>query len=234
MSWLNHELRSPLNACAMWVDVLALAPQPDKLTKAVEAIKRNIARQARLVNDLNDAARVYSGGLEMRIERIDLVELLRRGLDAWQLLAIAKQLALHSRIELEAAHVDADPERLLQALNHLLENAISSTPSGGRVDLRVFGRAGNGVIEVEDTGAALSAEDAAHLSAPLWRAPNAAKSRSGLGLGLAVAHHIATKHGGSLAVTTGTVWDALRFDVAARGKAAAETAPVEQSRRKGI
>jgi signal transduction histidine kinase len=203
LSWLNHELRSPLNACAMWVDVLALAPQPDKLTKAVEAIKRNIARQARLVNDLNDAARVSSGGLEIQLERVDLVALLKRGVDAWQLLAIAKQITLQSRIELEAAHVDGDPERLLQALNHLLENAISSTPSGGRIDLHAYGSGGNGIVELEDTGAALSPEDAAHLSEPLWRAPNGAKSRAGLGLGLAVAHHIAAKHGGSLAATIG-------------------------------
>ena len=49
----------------MWLDVLALAPQPDKLTKAVEAIKRNLARQTKLVNDLNDAARVSGNGLEV-------------------------------------------------------------------------------------------------------------------------------------------------------------------------
>ena len=69
LSSLNHELRSPLNACVMWLDVLALAPQPDKLTKAVEAIKRNLARQTRLVNDFNDAAKISSGGLEVRLER---------------------------------------------------------------------------------------------------------------------------------------------------------------------
>jgi signal transduction histidine kinase len=203
LSWLSHELRSPLNACVMWLDVLALSPQPDKLTKAVETIKRNLARQARLVSDLDDAARISSGRLELRLEPLDVVALLKGGLDAWQLLAIGKQLTFHHHIEPEVAPVSGDSERLFQALNHLLENAIGGTPHGGRVDLRVRTLNGNCVIEVEDTGVALSPEDAANLAVPLWRGPASAKTRSGLGLGLAVAHHVATKHGGSLTAASG-------------------------------
>lgn len=202
LSALSHELRSPLNACVMWLDVLALAPQPDKLTKAVEAIKRNLARQTRLVNDLNDAAKISSRGLEVRPEPLDVVALVNRNLDAWQLLAIGKQLSLHASIEPASAIVTADPERLLQALNHLIENAVVSTPAGGRVDLRV--RRGEGVcsIEIEDTGAALSAEDSANLFVPLWRSAASAKTRPGIGLGLAVAHHLIVRHGGSLTATS--------------------------------
>jgi signal transduction histidine kinase len=199
---LSHELRSPLNACVMWLDVLALAPQPDKLTKAVEAIKRNLARQTRLVNDLNDAAKISSGGLEVRLVPLDLIALVNSNLDAWQLLAIGKQLSLHPSIEPTSANVDGDPERLLQALNHLVDNAVTSTPAGGRIELRV--RSAHGVcrVEIEDTGMALSAEDAANLFVPLWRAPASAKARPGIGLGLAVAHHLIAKHGGTLIATS--------------------------------
>jgi signal transduction histidine kinase len=198
LSWLIHELRSPLNACVMWLDVLALAPEPDKVAKAVEALKRNLARQARLVSDLNDAAKLFSSGEEMRRSRLDVLALLENGRDAWQMLATSKQLEFHSRIELDTAPVEGDAERLAQALSHLIENAISSTPSGGRVDLRVRADGGNCIVEVEDTGAALSADDAANLATPLWRAPNSAKGRAGLGLGLAIAHRVAAQHGGTL------------------------------------
>jgi signal transduction histidine kinase len=204
LSALSHELRSPLNACVMWLDVLALAPQPDKLTKAVEAIKRNLARQTRLVNDLNDAAKIATSGLEIRPQPLDVVALLNANLDAWQLLAIGKQLSFHAGVELAAAPVKADPERLLQALNHLIENAITSTPSGGRIDLRVRGGRGVCIVEVEDNGMPLSAEDAANLFVPLWRAPTSAKARPGIGLGLAVAHHLLTRHGGTLTATSGS------------------------------
>jgi signal transduction histidine kinase len=202
LSSLSHELRSPLNACVMWLDVLALAPQPDKLTKAVEAIKRNLARQTRLVNDLNDAAKISAGGLEVRREPLDLVALVNRNLDAWQSLAIGKQLSFHQSIEPSSATIQADPERLLQALNHLIENAVTSTPAGGRIELCVRDGRGVWIVEVEDTGMALSAEDAANLFVPLWRAPASAKARPGIGLGLAVAHHLIAKHGGTLTATS--------------------------------
>jgi signal transduction histidine kinase len=219
LSWLNHELRSPLNACGMWLDVLALAPQPDKLTKAVDAIKRNLARQTRLVNDLNDASKASAGGIELELAPLDLASLLARGLDAWRALALAKPLTLEHRIELGDARIDGDAERLAQAFNHLLENAIGSTPSGGRVALRARETSGRCVVEVDDAGIALSAEDAAHLGRPLWRAPTSGKSRSGLGLGLAIAHHIVTQHGGALTASsdaTGTHF-ALSLPLAAGG-----------------
>ena len=203
LSSLSHDLRSPLNACVMWLDVLALSPQPDKLTKAVDAIKRNLARQTRLVNDLNDAAKISSSGLEVRPEPLDVVALVNHNIDAWQLLAIGKQLSFHPSIEATAATVNADPERLLQALNHLVENAVASTPSGGRVELRIRTGGEACIVEIEDTGMALSAEDAANLAVPLWRAPASAKARPGLGLGLAVAHHLIAKHGGTMTATSG-------------------------------
>jgi signal transduction histidine kinase len=203
LSALSHDLRSPLNACVMWLDVLALNPQPDKLTQAVEAIKRNLARQTRLVNDLNDAAKISSGGLEVRLKPLDLVALLKSHIDAWQLLAIGKQLTFQHRIEPAAAPIDADAERLAQALNHLVENAIASTAAGGRVELRVRTAGKDAcIVEIEDTGVPLSAEDAANLHVPLWRAAASARTRPGLGLGVAVAHHLSQKHGGTLTATS--------------------------------
>lgn len=198
LSWLTHELRSPLNACVMWLDVLALAPQADKLAQAVDAIKRNLLRQTRLVNDLSDAAKVQSASLEVKRQPLDLIELVTSHLDAWQLLAIGKQLAFAHRIEPIAAVIDGDAGRLLQALNHLVENAIASTPSGGRIELRVQLHGATCVVHVEDSGADLSADDAANLGTPLWRASATSKSRPGLGLGLAIAHHLAAEHGGTL------------------------------------
>ena len=203
LSWLSHELRSPLNACVMWLDVLALAPQPDKVAKAAEAIKRNLARQTKLVNDLSDAAKISSGGLEVQLKPLDAIALLRANLDAWQLLAIGRQLAFHHDIEPAAAQVEADPERLLLALNHLIDNAVASTPAGGRVELRARVE-DDLVVEVEDTGGTLSADDAAHLFEPLWRSAASTKGRAGIGLGLAIAHHIVAQHGGALTAKNGS------------------------------
>jgi signal transduction histidine kinase len=203
LSWLNHELRSPLNACNMWLDVLALAPQPDRLAKAVDAIKRNLARQTRLVNVLNDAAKVQFDGIDLKRAPLDLVPLLERDRPAWHALGLAKPLTFEHRSELREARVEGDAELLSQALNHLVENSIASTPSGGRVELRARGAGPNCIVELDDGGSALSAEDVENLGTPLWRSPQSAKARAGLGLGLAVAHHIVTKHGGTLTASSG-------------------------------
>jgi signal transduction histidine kinase len=85
----------------------------------------------------------------------------------------------------------------------VLENAIGSSPTGGRLDLRVRGAEGQFIVEVEDSGDALSPDDVVNLFTPLWRGPASAKGRSGLGLGLAVAHQIAVQHGGTLAASNG-------------------------------
>jgi len=197
-SWLSHELRSPLNACVMWLDVLALSPQPDKLTKAVDAIKRNLARQARLISEVSDAAKLSSSDLTLQLEPLDVVALVRGELEAWRSLANGKQIELQYHSELETAPLTGDPARLTHALRQLVESALGSTPTGGRVELRVRAVSGGYAVEVTDTGDSLSAEDAANLGVPLWRAPTSSRARAGLGLGLAVAHHVAVRHGGSL------------------------------------
>ena len=90
------------------------------------------------------------------------------------------------------------PERLMQVLNNLLENAFSNTPPNGRVELRVQSTDGGVAIEVEDTGAGLSAEDLQRVFTPFWRAQSTKHSHKGLGLGLAIAEHLVKGHGGTL------------------------------------
>jgi two-component system sensor histidine kinase MtrB len=62
----------------------------------------------------------------------------------------------------------------------------------------------NLIVEVEDTGGALSADDAAHMFEPLWRSADSTKSRAGLGLGRAIAHQIVAKHRGTLTASSGS------------------------------
>jgi PAS domain S-box-containing protein len=178
---ITHELRSPLNACTMWLDVLALGPLSDKSGKAVDAIKRNLKIQTRLVNDLIDAAKISSGGIEIHREPHELERLIAHNAETWQLMAAARNVQFTYRPEVEQHVLDVDPERLMQVLNNLLENAFSNTPEGGRVELRIQSTEGGVALEVEDTGAGLSAEDLQRAFTPFWRAQSAKNSHKGLG-----------------------------------------------------
>jgi signal transduction histidine kinase len=94
--------------------------------------------------------------------------------------------------------VNVDPERLVQVLNNLLENAFANTPAGGRVELHASSTDDAVTLEVRDTGAGLSAEDLERVFTPFWRAQNANRSHKGLGLGLAIAEHLVKGHDGTL------------------------------------
>ena len=195
---ITHELRSPLNACTMWLDVLALGPLSDKSAKAIDAIKRNLKLQTRLVNDLIDAAKISAGGIEIHRETHDLEKLIEANLETWRLLAAARNVQFLSRLADRRHRLSVDSERLIQVLNNLLENAFAHTPAGGRVELRVRDDADDVAIDVEDTGAGLSAEDLKRVFTPFWRAGSAKASHKGLGLGLAIAENLVKSHGGSL------------------------------------
>ena len=97
--------------------------------------------------------------------------------------------------------VEADPDRLQQVLLILLDNAIKHTPAGGRVDVRVSQHGPSALIQVEDTGAGIAAEDLPRIFDRFYRADKA-RSDGGTGLGLAIAKMLVEAHGGHLALTS--------------------------------
>ena len=199
---VSHELRSPLNACLMWLDVLALGPLSEKSAKGVDAIRRNLKIQTRLVNDLIDAAKISSGGIEIHPEPLDVGKMIEKNVDTWQMLATAKEVRF-SFLADEGEHVlNVDPERFMQVLNNLLENAFRYTSAGGTVDLRLKATPGGVEIEVADTGAGLSAEELERVFTPFWRGQTTHNEHKGLGLGLAIAENVIKGHRGVLSVSS--------------------------------
>jgi PAS domain S-box-containing protein len=198
---ITHELRSPLNACTMWLDVLALGPVSEKSGKAIDAIKRNLKIQARLVNDLIDAAKISSGGIEIHREPLEIETLIEHHVETWKLMADAREVRFRYQPTQDERHlVEIDSERLTQVLNNLLENAFRNTPREGHVELRVEPAGDNALsIIIEDSGAGLSAEDLQRVFTPFWRAASVGATRhKGLGLGLAIAEHLVKGHEGTL------------------------------------
>jgi signal transduction histidine kinase len=182
----------------MWLDVLALGPISEKTAKAIDAIKRNLKIQTRLVNDLIDAAKISSGGIEIHPERLEIESLIASHVETWQLMAAARQVAFSYRPSRERHALQLDAERLLQVLNNLLENAFSNTPAGGQVELAVEPRGDSVALSVKDTGTGLSPEDLERVFTPFWRARSTSTEHKGLGLGLAIAEHLVKGHKGTL------------------------------------
>lgn len=194
---LAHELRSPLsaisNACHLLEEGDAGDSQP-----LVATIRRRTDQLGRLVSDLLDVARLTSGRVEIRPERVDAREIVRSALEM-----LGDQIALRGQeltLELPAnpVPIDADPLRLEQVVSNLLANATRYGHQGGSIAVSVATEGPDAVVRVSDDGEGIPAEDLPLLFR--GPAPRGERARhiDGLGLGLRVVRELVELHGGSV------------------------------------
>jgi CheY-like chemotaxis protein/two-component sensor histidine kinase len=181
----------------------------------------------RLIDDLLDVARVTTGKIQLRQERLDLRDIVRMATEATQPLAAARSQQLTVDGAPRPVNVLGDPTRLVQALQNLIGNAVRYTPPGGRIDVRVRSDGAQAVVSVTDTGIGI-APDALDRIFSLFSQEDEARAfaHGGLGIGLSLARTLVEQHGGELTAHSegpgsGSTFT-LRLPLAA---AAAERAP---------
>ena len=149
---VSHELKTPLTAIRGHAEALedgVLEPEAAGLV-----IEREARRLERLVGDLLDLARLRRRSFSVRAEPLDLAELSVLAVQRHEVAARSFRVGLQTLSEPDARAV-GDPDRVLQALSNLVENALRSTPAGGTV--RIL--AGPGRLEVVDDGPGLAEAD---------------------------------------------------------------------------
>lgn len=201
---LSHELRTPLTPVLLSATELARdANLPAELRHSLAMIERNVALEARLIDDLLDLTRISRGKLLLKSELCDVNEMVRHALDIIQEDATAKSLTLTVTLTAQPSRRTGDPARLQQVFWNLLKNAIKFTPAGGTVTVSSYHDAaenGSLILEVQDTGLGFHPARADHLFLPFEQEnSNAAHQFGGLGLGLAIARAIVQLHGGTIA-----------------------------------
>ena len=168
---------------------------------AIETIERNARAQTRLVNDLLDVSQAISGKLRLDVRDVDLVALVRHGVETLRPAADAKFIHVDTDADPSIRVVSGDPIRLQQVVWNLLSNAIKFTPGGGRVTIRLRRVDGDGAVDllVSDTGIGISHAFLPHVF-ERFRQEEAGTTRrhGGLGLGLAIVRHLTELHGGSV------------------------------------
>jgi len=199
---LSHELRTPLTAIQGWAHMLAAGDLDERRRQtAVETIDRNARAQTRLVNDLLDVSQAITGKLRLDVRDVDLVALVRGGVETLQPAAEAKRIRVEADIASGTFVVRGDPDRLQQVVWNLLSNSIKFTPAGGTVTVRLRRVEGDGVVDliVADTGIGIAPAFLPHVF-ERFRQAEAGTTRpyGGLGLGLAIVRHIVELHGGSV------------------------------------
>ena len=205
LSVLSHELRNPLAPIRNALHLMARVPEDAALVaRAREVIERQAGHLSRLVDDLLDVTRITRGRIELHRELLDLGRLVRDTVDDHRGGYEAAGLRVAVEVPPVPVTVEGDATRLAQVLGNLLTNAAKFTPRGGVVTVRVEREPGGTVlVVVRDTGEGIDTELLPRLFEPFSQEDRSlARTRGGLGLGLAVVRGLVQLHGGTVAAAS--------------------------------
>ena len=150
---IAHDLRNPLAALKMAIDVVqsgAQPPSPEKLERTLAIVARQIERLNRMVGDLLDSTRIESGRLELRRQPLDVRPIVSEVVELYRPVAPAHELVFVEPPE--ALIADFDPTRIEQVLTNLVSNAVKYSPGGGRVVVTAFAEHSEAIVAVSDEG----------------------------------------------------------------------------------
>jgi two-component system sensor histidine kinase CiaH len=193
----SHELRTPLTVIRTSVEDLKRNRhrRVEDVGEALDDIDSEVRQVTALVEDMLLLARTDSTVVQVEKVELDLADVAAEA--ASLLTAMAKEHDVILTLDPFPASVLGDPLRLRQLVTILVDNAIRHSPGGSTVIVRVHPELGAAILEVEDQGPGIKAEDLPRLWERFWRADDAPVG--GTGLGLAIAKWIVDQHGGTIA-----------------------------------
>ena len=198
---VSHELRTPLTAIKGFAD--ALEPGPDEANRrAFEVIRRNTDRLIAIVQDLIVLSGLEEKGTALDRQPVAVSRLLGEMLRGFEPRIREKGIILELRAEEGLPDIQADPFRLEQLFQNLVDNALKFTDKGRiTVEVRRDGR--SLAVEVRDTGIGIPEEHLPHLFERFYVVDKSRDKRmGGTGLGLAIVKHIVLRHDGTIDVVS--------------------------------
>jgi signal transduction histidine kinase len=206
---VSHELRTPLTCIHQYVtlllDGIAGPVSPDQ-TDHLRTILKSVNQLHAMLRDLLEATRAETGKMRIEPRCISLNDLIHQTVAMMQPAADAKKIGLEVGVAVNLPLVHADPDRVLEVLINLVDNAIKFTPLSGAVMIQatvVEADAGMVYVSVTDTGRGINPETKALIFERLYQDPESVdNNRSGLGLGLFICREIVRLHGGRISVSS--------------------------------
>lgn len=194
-----HELRNPLSSLQSTLELLRGSLPSPVLDQHLEILQRQTRKLERIVSDLFDASRAGQATLEMQLERVDMAVIVARALESTRHFVEERRHTVSFTSPERAVYVMADALRLEQVLVNLLVNAAKFTDSGGRLSLELKRCEQAVELRVRDNGIGMTQQAIARafdLFVQVGHEP--ARSRTGLGLGLALVKQLVELHGGTV------------------------------------
>lgn len=203
-----HELRSPLTALKLQLELLRRADDAETREAARAAIGEGIGRASRLVEQLLALARSEPDAA-LTFERIDIAAIAREAID--ETTAFARSRSVSIVLEVDGDRfVRGDRVTLNLLARNLVDNAVRYSPTGSRVEVHVREQAGATLLEVDDAGPGIPEDDHERVFDRFYRRADA--TGSGSGLGLAIVRSVANAHGATVRLGRSTL-GGLQVDV---------------------
>jgi signal transduction histidine kinase len=203
VSWVSHDLRTPLAGLRAMTEALedGMAPDPVRYHRQIRA---EVDRMARMVDDLFELSRIHAGVLELRPEAVMLGDIVSEAIAAADPVARACRVRLDGRVE-DGVEVTVDASGIARVTTNLIMNAIRHTPADGSVEINGRATATGIELAVSDQCGGLSSDAIARVFDVGWRGVETSRARTpgelqGAGIGLAIVKGIVEAHRGDVQV----------------------------------
>jgi signal transduction histidine kinase/ActR/RegA family two-component response regulator len=200
---LSHELRNPLSAISAAVALLDGTEEAGtaQTRRWREVVHRQTGQLIRLIDDLLDIAKVTVEKMTLHRQPMDLAEAVKRCLRAH-----VSDATPHFEEQYQPAWIHADPNRITQVIDNLLNNAVKYTPASGSIRVSVTSEAESAVLRIEDAGVGIAPEFLPRVFDPFLQGEQELnRPMGGLGIGLTLVRRLTELHGGTVdAYSAGT------------------------------
>ncbi|MFT3912784.1 MAG: ATP-binding protein [Anaeromyxobacteraceae bacterium] len=201
---VSHDLRTPLTSIRMFVETLQLGRihDPERQKEALAIVAEETERLSGLINRLLDWARMESGRRTFNLVRQPVEPIVEAAIMAVLAQTLGQGgIELTRDIPLGLPLVLADREALTEAVLDLLANAVKYTGPEKKLAVKAWARGPTVFIAVEDNGPGIPPREQKRIFEKFYRSSDALqRSIEGTGLGLAMAKHVVTRHGGDIEV----------------------------------
>jgi two-component system, OmpR family, sensor kinase len=223
----SHELRTPIFSLGGFIELLEEEdPSPEERAEFVHTMREQIARLTKLTADLLDLSQLDSGAVAMRSSNVDLGSLARQVTREFGPRADRHGSRLELRTPDQPVIASADPDRVLQVIRILLDNALTHTPEGTKVTVTTYSVNRRAELTVSDDGPGIPRRVHSRIFERFYTADSA----GGSGLGLAIARELAQRMHGRVAIASSKRFTAFTLDLPRSRAEVGEPAPPVSSK----
>ncbi|MDH6363570.1 two-component system sensor histidine kinase VicK [Enterococcus sp. PF1-24] len=203
VSNVSHELRTPLTSMRSYIEALSEGAWQDEelAPNFLNVTLEETDRMIRMINDLLSLTKMDNGKTTVQKELVNFNEFVNFILDRFDMMVNnqEKKYVIRREFTQRDLWVEADPDKMTQVIDNIMNNAIKYSPDGGAITCRLIETHNNIIFSISDQGLGIPRKDLGRVFDRFYRVDKArARAQGGTGLGLAISKEVVKAHEGSI------------------------------------